>query len=227
MDSREWFLEHKNIYLEHVLKPMQEVVSALTPLMLEIDPAFRTEPAVGKTISHINRSTRFTKDKSLYRSNIWCTFARDKRLSENLPGFFFEVSPNGCSFGCGYYKASNKSLEIMREMILADDPLWLALRESSGRLSPFCQYGEKYRKDHYPEQPAEKREWLNLRNIGFETQLHDPDILYSGRITGVLLEEFPKLEPLYHFMMQAEEHRIGEEQAHRHAARGIRPDFDW
>lgn len=227
MNSREWYHQHKDVYTRHVLQPMQEFVSALAPTMLEIDPQFIVTPAVGRTISHINRDTRFTKDKSLYRANIWCVFIRDKKLYDGLPSFFFDVSPGGYSYGCGYYKASAASMELMREMILRDDPLWLAMQAAYNEQGVFALYGERYKKHRYPAEPPEKQRWLDLKNIGFEATGHDPELLYSGRITEVVREQFALLAPMYRFMIRAEEQRLDREQAKYEAARGARPEFDW
>ena len=41
-DSRPWFHEHREEYEKLVVEPMAELVTALTPAMLEIDPVSYT-----------------------------------------------------------------------------------------------------------------------------------------------------------------------------------------
>ena len=71
MDSKPWFIEHRDIYEEKVLEPMRELVEALAPTINEIDDRMICEPKIGKSISRIYRDTRFTHDKSIFREKIW------------------------------------------------------------------------------------------------------------------------------------------------------------
>ena len=63
-DSKAWFREHDKIYRAAVLDPLRELCCRLAPAMQKIDPAFMTEPKVGRCLSRIYRDTRFTRDKS-------------------------------------------------------------------------------------------------------------------------------------------------------------------
>ena len=94
-NSRSWFEEHRQDYNAYVLAPLRELVLALTPTMLKIDPLFTVEPSVNKTIARIYRDTRFSRDKSLYRDEMWITFMRNKRFWQGLPGYYFVFGPDG------------------------------------------------------------------------------------------------------------------------------------
>lgn len=50
-NSKDWFHENRPAYTSDVLEPLTELVEALTPVMLDIDPHFETNPRVDKTIS--------------------------------------------------------------------------------------------------------------------------------------------------------------------------------
>ena len=50
---RPWFHEHREEYEKLVVEPMAELVTALTPAMLEIDPAIMCIPKVGKHLAHL------------------------------------------------------------------------------------------------------------------------------------------------------------------------------
>ena len=102
-NSKEWYHAHKKEYTELVLRPLAELVVKLKPTMLELDPDLIVEPRVTRSISRIYRDTRFSKDKSLYRDNMWLIFIRDKKLYEGPPGFYVDISPRGLSYGMGYY----------------------------------------------------------------------------------------------------------------------------
>ncbi|HEX9059303.1 MAG TPA: DUF2461 family protein, partial [Clostridia bacterium] len=65
-NNKQWFDENKPIYLEYVIKPLQSLIEDLSPVLMSIDPLIITTPFIGKTISRINRDTRFSNDKSPY-----------------------------------------------------------------------------------------------------------------------------------------------------------------
>ena len=204
VDSKAWFTEHRGEYESLVLEPMRELVTALDPAILSIDPLLICEPKVGRSISRIYRDTRFSHDKSIFRDVMWCVFIRDKKLYNGLPGFFFEFSPRGFRYGCGYYQASSESTEAMRELILNDDKTFKAAQKAFKKQSVFYMADTKYKRSRYPEQPEEKRDWLDQRSLGFLADSEDFDLLFSDALSERLAHDFKLLTPMYDFMMAAE-----------------------
>jgi len=204
VDNKTWFTEHRGDYESLVLSPLRELVTALTPAMLSIDPLLICEPKVGRSISRIYRDTRFSHDKSIFRDVMWCSFLRDKKLYNGLPGFFFEFSPRGFRYGCGYYQASPESMEAMRGMILADDKTYLAANRAFDSQSVFYIEDTKFKRSRYPGQPENKRKWLDQRSLCFIADSVDFALLYSDSLADVLARDFTLLAPMYEFMTAAE-----------------------
>lgn len=63
--------------------PMRQLCSDLSDELYRIDPKMQLIPT--KMVSRVRRDTRYTKNKELYRSNIWCMFMRDKHQWNNFP----------------------------------------------------------------------------------------------------------------------------------------------
>ena len=206
-DSRQWFKEHKDDYERLVLAPMQELVTALTPTIHKIDERIDCTPKVGRAISRIYRDTRFSRDKSIYRAVVWCVFMRDKKLWDGLPGFFAEVTPSGYRYGCGYYKASAETLNIVRDMILAGDRTFLEAKAALDGQQVFTMLDERYKRSKYPDQPEELRFWLDQRNLDAACSGDDRALLFSDRFADKLAADFRLLAPFYRFLMTAEERR--------------------
>ena len=57
MNSREWFHEHKDEYKRLIVSPMAELLDAIAPGMLEIDPSLIIVPRPGKA-SRASGATR-------------------------------------------------------------------------------------------------------------------------------------------------------------------------
>ncbi len=201
-DSREWFRAHKSDYEQLVHAPMIELVERLTPGMLRIDPLFNCVPR--SCISRIYRDTRFAKDKSIYRDVMWCSFMRDKKIYHGLPGFYFEISPCGFQYGCGYYQASSESLEAMRKMIKEEDRVFKSALNAYQKQKVFCLEDAKYKRTRNPDQPAELREWLDQRNICLNAACGDLQLLFSDSLADRLAQDFALIAPVYRFMIEAE-----------------------
>ncbi len=204
-DSRTWFEEHRGEYQDVVLQPLQELVRALTPQMLQIDDEFVTEPRVDKTICRIRRDTRYSHDKTIYRDHMWIIFKRGKMHGTELPGYYCEISPDGFHYGCGFYWTSTAYMQTMRELILGDDPFFTKAQAAFAGQDIFQIEGDCFKRPHYRDQPEEKRQWLERRGICLTADNPDLSLLFSDRLAEVLAEGFEKLAPVYYFLLHVAE----------------------
>jgi uncharacterized protein (TIGR02453 family) len=129
-DSKEWYREHKEIHKKLVVEPFREFILKVEPYINEIDPKIICNP---KRISRIYRDTRFSKDKTTFRDNQWYCFMNGKELYEGLHSFFFDFSPRGFIYGCGYYKAGKGSIDALRSLVLKKDKAYIEARKRSNR----------------------------------------------------------------------------------------------
>jgi len=204
MDSREWFKENKERYNKLVLAPFIELVECLAPDMLDIDPQLITEARVDRTISRIYRDVRFSKDKLLYRDNMWFVFMREKKLYEGPPCFYFDMGPKGFSYGMGYYQASSASMAAIRKLALDGAAPFKKADKALRNQTLFYMDGDAYKKSKYPDQPEHLRQWLDKKSMSFNCHSDDFDLLYSDKLANTLLEGFRTLAPIYDFLWLAE-----------------------
>jgi len=202
-NSRDWFNAHKEDYRRLVVQPLADFVTALTPTMLKIDPLFDCTPKINRTISRVYRDTRFSKDKSLFRDVAWCVFNRDKKLFYGLPGFFFEFSPRGFRYGCGFYCTDTATMANLRQLILENDPVFKEAKSAFEKQNIFALTGDRYKKSHYPDQPEELRLWLELKDICFIRYSTDFELLYSDTLPQTVAEDLKLLALEYQLMLNA------------------------
>ena len=207
-DSREWYKDNKERYSKTVLEPFVELVERLAPDMLKIDAQFITEPRVDRTLSRIYRDTRFSKDKSLYRDNMWFVFMREKKLYGGLPAYYFDLTPKGFSYGMGYYMASGASMDSIRNLALSGSPAFKKAEKAFRGQNLFGMEGDAYKKSKHPEQPENVREWLDKKSMSFNAYSDDTDLLFSDKLADKLLEGFRLLVPMYDFLCLAETQKI-------------------
>jgi len=71
-NDKAWFETHRREYEEYLLEPLKALVAELAGFMLAIDQNFVTAP--GRAVSRIHRDTRFSRNKSPYKTTMWITF---------------------------------------------------------------------------------------------------------------------------------------------------------
>ena len=114
-NTREWFQPRKAIYDEKVKAPMVELVTALNQAMMKFAPDYVTDPA--KAIYRIYRDTRFSADKTPYKTQIAASFARRGMEKHGAAGFYFAVSHKGVDVGGGIYMPPPETLLAVRTHI--------------------------------------------------------------------------------------------------------------
>ena len=115
-NDREWFMPRKAIFDEKLKQPMIELVSAIHREMMRFAPEYVGEPA--KCVYRIYRDTRFSKDKSPYKTYVSALFTRrgfDK--NEGGAAYYFAVSPETVHVAGGIYTPDTDTLLAVRRHI--------------------------------------------------------------------------------------------------------------
>lgn len=201
-NNKEWFSENREVYDRQIIAPLRDLVDDLAADMLAIDDQFEVRPSVTKTISRIHRDTRFSLDKSPYRSNVWIVFKRPRKVWTDSPVFFFEFASDNWRFGMGYYSASRETMNRLREHI-ADNPR--SFLQMAGKIRKYFDLeGESYKRPLVKNQAPELAEWANRKTFALIDQRYDMAPLFSDQLPGLLRDGFQRLEPLYQLLVQLE-----------------------
>ncbi len=201
-DSRSWYHEHKDIYKSKVIAPFVEFIDSLQPAFDKIDSRIQCDP---RRISRLYRDARRCRGKSIFRDTVWCSFHPGNDKENPLPGFYFEFSPRGFDFGCGYYIMPTDVRDAVRQMILDGDPLFRKALAAYEKQDTFTLYGEMYKRNHYPDRSPQECEWLNRKCIGMSSFSDDFDIFFSDGLSDYVSERLLALKPFWNLLMTAEE----------------------
>ena len=114
-NRREWFQPRKHVFERHVKEPMIELVTALSRDFAKFAPEYVGDPK--KAIFRIYRDTRFSADKTPYKTHIAASFAR--RGGERLAagGFYFSVSHDQIEVAGGIYHPEPETMLVVRNHI--------------------------------------------------------------------------------------------------------------
>ena len=117
-NNREWFQKHKATYEHSVKGPMEELISALAEDLPKFAPEMVASPKA--SAYRIYRDTRFSKDKSPYKTHIAAVFPRTGLDKHEGAGFYLHIAPSDLLIGGGLYMPTPEHLSAIRHRIAAE-----------------------------------------------------------------------------------------------------------
>jgi uncharacterized protein (TIGR02453 family) len=111
-NSREWFQPRKEIFETELKAPMMELVEGLNRELLEFAPDHVTDPK--KSIYRIYRDTRFSPDKTPYKTHIGAIFPQHGLGKQSAAGFYFHISAESVGVAAGSYMPGPEELRGIR-----------------------------------------------------------------------------------------------------------------
>ena len=131
-NDRDWFAANKQRYEKHVRDPALQVIAGFGPRLHKISPHLVADPRpVGGSMFRIYRDTRFSRDKSPYKTHIGIHFFHESaKKAPSVPGFYLHVEPGQSFAAAGIWHPDPKALELLRQSIVDDSAAWRALRKS-------------------------------------------------------------------------------------------------
>ena len=120
-NNREWFLQHKPEYVEHLYQPMKALGGELFAPFIEV-------PGQLLKVSRIYRDARMHHDLP-YKESLWICIRPDVEWWMENPCLFFEITPDGISYGLLWWKPRPQTMKLFRQRISADPKIFLKLVE--------------------------------------------------------------------------------------------------
>lgn len=142
-NDRDWFSVNKGRYEEHVKDAALGFIVDVGPELNEISPHFRADPrANGGSLFRIYRDTRFSKDKTPYKTHTGIQFRHEAGKNAHAPGFYLHVHPDEIFVGIGTWRPDSPSVRKIREAIVDDPEGWLRVRDDAEFNAYFSLAGE-------------------------------------------------------------------------------------
>jgi uncharacterized protein (TIGR02453 family) len=198
-NRREWFQPRKPVYEEQVKAPMLELVTRVTSAMLSFAPAYAGDPE--KAIFRIYRDTRFSKDKTPYKTHIAAVFHRRGLNMHGGGGLYFAVSPKEIEVAGGIYMPAPETLRAVRTY-LADrhEELRELIQDRARRRLLGEMHGDQLTrvpKGFSPDHPA--ADLLRHKQFLFYAML-DPALATTPKLEGEIVKRFRALTPFLEFL---------------------------
>lgn len=118
-NRREWFHQNKARYQGEVVKPVQELLSAV-----------RLNPHLHGSLFRIHRDVRFSADKSPYKTHVGIHFRHEDGKDAHAPGIYVHLEPAQSFLGAGMWRPEKQALNSIRQAIWQNSAGWRGVIES-------------------------------------------------------------------------------------------------
>jgi uncharacterized protein (TIGR02453 family) len=192
-NKREWFQPRKEIFDTKVREPMEHLVEAINAELLKFATEHITDPK--KAIYRIYRDTRFSSDKTPYKTHIAAIFPRRGFERHTSAGFYFHLSPKDVGIASGLYQPGPDELRATRLWLLDNherfrkaakgpEKLWGKLQGASLTRTP---------KGFDPSHPAD--DLIRMKSWLYWVELK-PELAETPKLLPELIQRFKAVAPV-------------------------------
>ncbi len=203
-DSKDFYESVKEQIKEGAIVPMRNLASDLSDELFKLDNMMVLNPV--KMVSRVRRDTRRSKNKQLYRENVWCMFMRDKNQFRNQPCMWFEFYPEYYSYGIGVFGSEPSFMEYYRQHMKENQKKYkTAIKriEAIGALPDIDVY--KRPKPGTEEIEKALEPYYNSKYIYFIRTETNVENLFSENLVEELRQAYRVYAPLYKLLLEAHE----------------------
>lgn len=190
-NNREWFLEHKQDYVNHLYEPMKA-------LGQDLFLPFRDLPGNLLKVSRIYRDARMHHPVP-YKESLWICIRKDVAWWAENPCLYFEIRPEGVSYGFVLWHPRPSTMEQLRQSWAAKPEEFLQLIAHTEKVTGLTVTADVYKrpKEAPIAELAPYYAWKGNISCTVDEpvgpELFGPEL---GARAGALIE---KLIPLYEY----------------------------
>ena len=209
-NEREWFKARKGEFEALLLRPLELFVEEMDVRLARTIPEIHGSPR--RSIFRIYRDTRFSKDKSPYKTHVACWFSHT-RAGHGVgtethgagAGYYFHLEPGQSMIAGGIWMPARPALTAIRDGIAQRGGELQKLLRSKALASRFGPLSEEGRLLRVPRgYDADHPFGPLLRHVSFtvRTQLTDADAL-SSTLPQLGDRDFKAMRPLVRWLNSA------------------------
>jgi uncharacterized protein (TIGR02453 family) len=203
-NTKKWFEAHKRDHETFVMQPARAFVMAMGDKLRTHVPDIVAVPKVNKSLFRINRDTRFSPDKSPYKTNIGIFFWEGIRPRMECSGFYFHMEPKTLLLGVGLYMFPKYLFDTYRNSVV-HAKYGKDLAEIVTKIEKKKGYqigGKHYKRVPAGFDPSHPNAELLLHNgihAGVESEI--PEEFYSKKLVNYCWKKFQPLLPLHTWLV--------------------------
>ncbi|WP_018294936.1 DUF2461 domain-containing protein [Mariprofundus ferrooxydans] len=203
-NNRDWFNENKQRYEQYVREPALSFIEAVGERLPEFSPYFRADARkMGGSLMRVYRDSRFSKDKTPYKTNIGIQFRHEAGKDVHAPGYYLHISPSECFIGAGIWHPPADALLKIRQFIADEPDLWLAARDDEAFSRWFYLDGDSLKtaprgfdKTHPLIEDIRRKDFIGISDIA-------PVLIEQADLADIACDYFTSAAPLMRFLCRA------------------------
>ena len=170
-NERDWFNANKTDYETYVREPALSFIEEMAPKLNSISSQFHAiAKKSGGSLMRVYRDTRFSKDKTPYKTNIGIQFRHILGKDVHAPGFYLHIEDKHCFLGAGIWHPDAKTLAKIRNFIADNPAAWEALKQQRGFRAQFELAGESLKRapkgfnpDHPQIEDLKRKDFIAMK----------------------------------------------------------------
>ena len=193
-NNREWFMENKKNYTKYLYEPMKELGKYL------YEPYMDT-PGVQVKVSRIYKDARMHPAVP-YKESLWICIRRDQQWWAENPCQFFEITPDGVSYGMIFWQPRTQALIDFRNAIAREPEQFLELIAATEEATGVPVTAARYKRPKPFDDPRLERfyGWKGsiacIKDEPFSEAVFSPELAQRAR------QMIVKLDPLTEYLMR-------------------------
>src|SRR5262244_2547564 len=201
-NRREWFQPRKEQYETLIKIPMLELVGQLNTAFSSFAPKYVTDPP--KSVYRIYRDTRFSHDKTPYKTHISAIFPRRTAVKRAGAVFYFHFTEKDVLAFGGVYAPDRDELRAYRALLAErHEEFEEMLHDKKLRRLTTGLQGEQLSRipkgfpcDHPAESLLRRRQWHVMSKL-------DIKLVTTSRLLPEVARRFAVMVPFVEFLNQA------------------------
>ncbi|MGH8951847.1 MAG: DUF2461 domain-containing protein [Acidimicrobiia bacterium] len=126
-NEKTWWEANKDRYHAVVRDPALDFITDFGTRLEKISPHFVADSrTVGGSLMRPYRDTRFSPDKTPYKTNVGIQFRHEAGKDIHAPGFYLHLAPGSCFAGVGLWHPETAVARELRQAIHDDVDGWAA-----------------------------------------------------------------------------------------------------
>lgn len=198
-NDRDWFAANRERFSKDVEGPMLAFIGDFAPHLREISPAYVADQRrMGGSLFRIHRDTRFSPDKSPFKTWLAARFSHEaRRKVPSVPALYLHLGPDHCFGGGGAYHVERPALTRIRQRMVDLPKEWSAARaglEVHGEQLKRAPAGFPASHEHIED--------LKRQNIYVLTEFTERDVVADGFLER-FAETCKRASPIIEFQTKA------------------------
>ena len=146
-NNREWFQKNKSRYEQDVRDPLLRFIADFATPLHKISKHFTADPRpVGGSLFRIYRDTRFSKDKSPYKTMAAAHFRHEAAGDVHAPGFYLHLESTDAFLAVGIWQPDSDTLKKIRQAIVSHPERWKQVTSGKKFGTTWVFWGEKLKR---------------------------------------------------------------------------------